>query len=56
VETSETSENILSQSSSEDAHSLKRQDAFTGKLTFALRTKTIDMKEIYKQTFKEEKL
>jgi len=45
-ETSETSDTFLSQSSSEDTYSLKRQDAFSGKLMYALRTKTIDIKEI----------
>lgn len=42
---SETSDN-LSQSSSENAYSLKRQNTFAGKLTYALRTKTIDVKDI----------
>lgn len=42
---SETSEN-LSQSSSDDAYTLKRQNTFAGKLTYALRTKTINVKEI----------
>lgn len=42
---SETPDN-LSQSSSEDAYNLKRQNTFAGKLTYALRTKTIDIKEI----------
>jgi len=37
---------LFSQSSSEDTYSLKRQDAFSGKLMYALRTKTIDIKEI----------
>ncbi|TGZ52229.1 hypothetical protein DBV15_12479 [Temnothorax longispinosus] len=36
----------LSQSSSEDAYNLKRHNTFAGKLTYALRTKTINVKEI----------
>lgn len=40
------SEHFSSQSSSEDAHSLNRQNTFTGKLTFGLRTKTINIKSI----------